>query len=143
MAHHVPSARSARWLHILSFSGAAALVLGATIIARTDLVPDQPSAPVQSQTPVFTSRIDLMRLDVRVMDRRGRPVTDLTQRDFTIYENGVQQEIRAFARQTFDAGAREVDGTSTRGPLTPHERRVFLRSASCPGTWSPLWPSIA
>jgi VWFA-related protein len=46
--------------------------------------------------PAIRSRVVLVPLDVRVVDRNGDPVTDLTASDFTVYENGVRQEIAHF-----------------------------------------------
>ena len=55
----------------------------------------------QPQVPVFRSAITLVPVDVRVIDRSGKPVTDLNQEDFTILEDGVKQEIRHFSLQSF------------------------------------------
>lgn len=38
----------------------------------------------------------LVRLNVGVADRRGRPITDLRRENFVIYEDGVRQEISRF-----------------------------------------------
>lgn len=60
----------------------------------------------QPQVPgAFRSRITLVPVDVRVIDRHGRPVTDLTQADFQILENGRPQDISAFERVVFTAEA--------------------------------------
>jgi len=50
-----------------------------------------------SQTPQFRSGVDLVTLDVTVLDRAGKPVTDLTQDDFIVIENGKAQTIGTFA----------------------------------------------
>ena len=39
----------------------------------------------------------MVSLPVVVTDKVGRRITDLTQGDFQIFENGVQQEIAGFA----------------------------------------------
>ena len=39
---------------------------------------------------------NLIRLNVGVADAKGRAVTDLTQRDFVVYEDGVRQTITSF-----------------------------------------------
>ena len=41
--------------------------------------------------------VSLMTLDVMASDAGGRPVTDLTQADFQIFEDGQPQEIRTFS----------------------------------------------
>ncbi len=86
----------------------------------------------QQTPPSFRSRITIVPIDVRVLDRDGKPVTDLNQEDFTITENGVPQSIRYFSTHALTAEA-----PSTSGPLelrkapapddlTPQNRRVFL-----------------
>ena len=46
----------------------------------------------QTQPPI-RSKVILVPLDVRVLDRDGNPVRDLTAADFTVYEDGVRQDI--------------------------------------------------
>jgi len=48
------------------------------------------------QGGVFRSGTILVPVDVRVIDRDGKAVTDLTARDFTVLENGVPQTIQHF-----------------------------------------------
>jgi VWFA-related protein len=50
------------------------------------------------QTPaaVFPTRVDLVTVDAVVVDRQGEPVEGLTERDFTVKENGHPQTIVAF-----------------------------------------------
>jgi VWFA-related protein len=42
----------------------------------------------------------LVQVNVIVNDRHGNPISGLSQKDFTILDNGNQQEIRVFAAQT-------------------------------------------
>lgn len=59
----------------------------------------------QQQTPgAIRSRITLVPLDVRVLDRAGMPVTDLTADDFIITENGVPQKVGHFSFQQLTPG---------------------------------------
>ena len=51
----------------------------------------------QQKPPVFRSRVDLRQLDVTVLDKNRRPVKGLTERDFSITEDGVAQKIEAFS----------------------------------------------
>jgi VWFA-related protein len=72
------------------------------------------------QVPTFRSRLDVVRTAVAVIDvKTGQAVTGLTERDFTISENGVPQTISSFVDQSGqtpgNAGA----------PADP-KRRVFL-----------------
>jgi VWFA-related protein len=60
------------------------------------------AAALAAQEPVYTMRVDvgLVSLDVTVMDAQNQPMTALRQRDFAIYEDGVEQDIKNFS--TFD-----------------------------------------
>lgn len=55
-------------------------------------------APPQTsaQTPTFRVRTDLVTLDVAVTEGNGRPVTGLTAKDFTVYEDGRPQAVSVF-----------------------------------------------
>ena len=67
---------------------------------------------VSAQPPTIRSKVVLVPLDVRVLDRDGNPVTGLTVADFTVYEDGVRQEIGHFIPQTlagFEGVARLAD----------------------------------
>jgi Ca-activated chloride channel homolog len=57
-------------------------------------------APVSAQQaqPTFRSAIDVVSLNVTVTDPSGRFVTDLPQDAFTVYEDGMPQEIKFFNR---------------------------------------------
>jgi VWFA-related protein len=57
--------------------------------------PAQPQ-PAQQQPPTFRTSAEVVRVDVTVLGRNGRPVTNLTQDDFVVFEDGVPQRIQAF-----------------------------------------------
>ena len=85
----------------------------------------------QPPTPAFTTQVTLVPLDVRVLDRHGKPVTDLEQKDFTIVENDVPQAIGHFSRQTFvpetpESGASPALQRATAVALTAQTQRIFL-----------------
>ena len=46
--------------------------------------------------PTFPSRVELVRLDVVVVDREGRPVEGLTAADFQVEENGRPRTVESF-----------------------------------------------
>lgn len=50
-----------------------------------------------STQPTFRAGVDLVTLGVTVLDRRGNLVTDLTQGDFDVFEDGKPQTITHFA----------------------------------------------
>lgn len=96
----------------------AALV--AVVIAGLAIHPG--AAQQQSQRPeqvpgAIRSRITLVPLDVRVLDRNGMPVTGLTEKDFTVYEDGRRQTIGHFAYQELTPGAP--------GPARPPLRKAL------------------
>ncbi len=47
----------------------------------------------------FNLTVDTVRLSVTAFDRRAGLVTDLGKGDFTVYENGVKQELQVFERE--------------------------------------------
>lgn len=54
-------------------------------------------APSGQAPPAFRSGVDLVRVDVSVLGREGRPVTGLTARDFVVRDNGRERPIVAFS----------------------------------------------
>ena len=53
-------------------------------------------ADARSQTPVFRSGINFVRVDAIVTDDDGNPILDLTQDDFRVFEDEVEQTIESF-----------------------------------------------
>ena len=53
--------------------------------------------PQTGQTPVFRTSVDLVHLDVSVLDKDRKPVRGLTEKDFTVVEDGKPQSIVAFS----------------------------------------------
>ena len=51
----------------------------------------------QNTQGTFRSAVDLVPLNVIVTDNRDRFVTGLTQKDFTVFEDGIQQQVSFFA----------------------------------------------
>jgi VWFA-related protein len=70
--------------------------LAAVWIVAAPAVLAQP-AP-QGAKPVFRSGLDLVRLDVRVTDGDGLPITDLRPEELTLTEEGSQRPILLFQR---------------------------------------------
>jgi Ca-activated chloride channel family protein len=67
----------------------AALCLGGAPRALAQQQPPQDDELVRVDT-------NLVILNVGVADRRGAPLTDLSRNDFTVYEDGVRQQIVSF-----------------------------------------------
>jgi len=87
------------------------------------------------QQPTFKTGTELVRVDVTVLDRNGRPVPDLTADDFVVMEDGVPQRIQAFRMLALQgAPAADDDLTLTIGPrdttrhheLARDDVRMFL-----------------
>lgn len=57
--------------------------------------PPEPTAP-QSEDEVVRISTNLVTVPVSVMDRQGRFIPDLTQDQFQLFENGIEQEIAYF-----------------------------------------------
>ena len=53
-----------------------------------------PNAP--QPLPVFGAAVELVRLDVVVLDKEGRPVTGLSREDFVVEEEGRPQTVESF-----------------------------------------------
>ncbi|HXY42285.1 MAG TPA: VWA domain-containing protein [Vicinamibacteria bacterium] len=53
-------------------------------------------APQADRPPVFGAGVDVVRLDVIVLDKAGRPVRGLTAGDFVVEEDGRPQAITSF-----------------------------------------------
>lgn len=64
----------------------------------TALVCSVVSLTAQTQTPLFRSGVDLVEIDLRVVDRQGAPITDLTAADLEVRENGVPQRVANLVR---------------------------------------------
>lgn len=56
-------------------------------------------ASAAPQRPEFRSTIDIVSLNVTVMDGANRYLTDLEQADFSVFEDGVKQDITFFTRR--------------------------------------------
>lgn len=54
------------------------------------------NAAAQEVDDIVRTETSLVQLHVGVVDKQGRPVTSLTQKDFVIYEDGVRQSIQYF-----------------------------------------------
>jgi Ca-activated chloride channel family protein len=80
-----------------AFCGIALAVLLLFVLAD-GAAPQTRSSP-ESQAPQpyrMSVDVNLVVLDATVRDQKGRPASDLTERDFEVYEDGVRQSIRLF-----------------------------------------------
>lgn len=91
-----PNGRIASWI----VACALAFGFGIALRARAQDAPQQP--------PSFRSGVTYVRVDATVLDKNGRPVTDLTPRDFEVREAGVVQRIDSFKLINLDGGLNAV-----------------------------------
>jgi VWFA-related protein len=83
----------------------------------------QPPSAAGGQ-PRFGTRTEAVLVDVSVTDRKGRPVTDLTQADFQVFEDGNPQKVLTFSRHQPNPDATAADAARAAG----------LRAAAPSGT---------
>lgn len=93
--------------------------------------------PAQQQPP-FRTAVDLVEVDVTVIDRNGKPVTDLTAADFDIRERGQTQRIDTIYLVTADPALLKNPGAASGPPAStdpaagdavprrPLQPRVFI-----------------
>ena len=53
---------------------------------------------IRAQQPAFRSAIDVVSMNVTVTDSTNKYITDLTEQDFEIFEDGVKQDLTLFNR---------------------------------------------
>jgi Ca-activated chloride channel family protein len=83
-----------RFRPLLFLSLATVALLPLLTVAQEPPAPPRPP----SQSPSFRSGVDVVSMNVTVMDATGRYITDLTEKDFEIFEDGVKQEMTLFNR---------------------------------------------
>lgn len=64
---------------------------------QTSATPPPDETPIEEDDEVIRVETNLVTMPVSVLDRDGRFISGLQQRDFQIFENGVQQKIEYFA----------------------------------------------
>ena len=83
-----------------SILGRTALLLAAVCV-WAQFKPAHPGQQPQSQEPpIFSVKVNLVRLLVSVRDAAGAVRTDLNKEDFHIADSGVRQEVAVFERNT-------------------------------------------
>jgi VWFA-related protein len=61
--------------------------------------PSAAAAPGRPQQPAFRAGIDIVSLNVTVTDQQSHYVTDLDLPDFSVFEDGVKQDVTFFTRR--------------------------------------------
>jgi Ca-activated chloride channel family protein len=90
--------RHIRWPFVMMLVAASVTVLASPPQQpQSGTPPTQPPAP-RPQGPSFRAGVELVSLNVTVTDGNQRFVTDLTQDDFAVYEDGIKQEVTYFTK---------------------------------------------
>lgn len=101
-----------------------------------DPAPAPPAAPAQPtpqtpQAPSFRAGVELVSMNVTVTDAAARFITDLEQGDFSVYEDGVKQDITLFNRTNLPIALALLVDTSasmeTRLPIAQEAAIGFAR----------------
>lgn len=66
-----------------------------------------------AQQPSFRSAIDVVSMNVTVVDAAGRYITDLTEKDFEVFEDGAKQELTLFNRSNLPVALSLLIDTSS------------------------------
>ncbi len=94
-----PSGCYRRWpIVAVSLLASLQLVAAAVQAPAPQPPPVQPPAGRGQQGGQFRAGVELVSLNVTVTDGAAHYVTDLTQQDFAVYEDGVKQDVTFFNR---------------------------------------------
>ena len=126
----LPPARL-RYPFVAALAALAAVILGAETTPLTGQAPQgTPPAPSQ-QSPSFRAGIDVVSLNVTVTDSTARYVADLEAEDFSIFEDGVKQDVMLFSRTNLPVALALLLDTSasmeTRLPVAQEAAVGFAR----------------
>ena len=73
------------------------VMVGAVVAQQTSPSPSPTPRPTEQDEKPITTFIRRVRLPITVVDKKGQFVPGLTQRDFVVFEDKVQQQIETFA----------------------------------------------
>ena len=107
------------WLCSRARLSAVALTAALSAPVPSSASPDKPEPDTSSSTFTFRVPVNVVLVNVTVTDKAGRPIKDLTVKDFKLYEDGKRQQIQSFEVESSqrEAGTDAAgDGT---GPPTP------------------------
>ena len=104
----------------------AALTLAAFAALAAGVAAQQQPAP-----PAFKSGVQLVEVDVRVFDKDGRFVPDLTRDEFELLESGALQKIDAM----YVVGVQTTAAGADPAAILPTTNRATPGGPSAPQTW--------
>ena len=81
-----------------TFQGAIGVIAGIAILAMAPAVAadDGPSGPDTNGRSTFKSGVDVVALNVTVLDPQARLLAGLSREKFTVFEDGIRQDIAYF-----------------------------------------------
>ena len=87
--------------------------------------PPAPGAPATASHTIRTT-VEVVNVPVTAINKRGQQVIDLNKEDFTIYEDGVEQTIYHFERETNTALriGLILDTSNSARPKIPYEKEA-------------------
>lgn len=96
-------------------AAATALAVAMTLAVVVAQDPQKPT-PADPEQPVFRARVNLVRVDVSVFGRDGKPLEDLGPSDFVVKEDGVPQKVETvqFVQLTGNAPSDLRESTAIR-----------------------------
>lgn len=101
----------------------ALLVLASGPSSRAQTPPRATPRP-----PVFGTGIEVINLNVSVTDARGRYVTDLVKNDFSVFEDGVRQELSIFNHEDIPISlVLMIDTSASMDEKLPTARAAAIR----------------
>jgi Ca-activated chloride channel family protein len=85
-------------------------------------------APPTPRTPTFGAGIEIINLNLSVTDGRNRYITDLIQKDFAVFEDGIRQELSLFTHENLPISLSVlVDTSASMQEKLPQARAAAIR----------------
>jgi VWFA-related protein len=104
-------------------------VIALTVLSAVGGVSLRAQQPVEQPQATFRSAVDLVSIQASVRDKRGRPMRDLTTRDFEVLDNGQLRPIlslRSDRRSPVSLAVLvDMSGSMSVGPKIAMARQVF------------------
>src|SRR5208283_1940600 len=69
-----------------------------------------PAQPVEASLPVIKAETRLVLVDTVVTDKKGNYIRDLTQKDFRVWEDNKEQQVKSFS---FEADSASPSNSQT------------------------------
>src|ERR1700722_17101525 len=93
-------------LHLMRMAAAAAVIAAGTLAAGAQLTGSNKSATGSDAPTIVGTGARLVVETVVVKDKKGNPITGLTEKDFAITEDGVPQKIAFCPSQSLTEAAK-------------------------------------